>query len=81
MIQTVVTPGKEEFDMSVSLPASYVGKVVHVLFYTDEEVQQTTAAIVSRKKPSDFIGILTNEEGEKLDNHIQHMRGEWERNI
>jgi hypothetical protein len=81
MVQTIVTPRKEEFDMSVSLPADYVGKEVHVLFYTDDEVQKTTVSVVSKKKPSDFLGILTKEEGDKFDKHIQQIRGEWERNI
>ena len=81
MIQTIVTPQKEDFDMVVSLPADYVGKEVHVLFYIDDEVKKTTASLKSGKKPSDFFGILTKEEGEKFDKHIQQMRGEWERNI
>ena len=81
MIQTEVTPQKETFDMAVSLPADYVGKLVHVLFYIDEEVKKTTSVTTTTKKPSDFFGILTKEEGEKFDNHIRQMRGEWERNI
>lgn len=81
MIQTVVTPQKKDFDMSVSLPADYVGKEVHVLFYIDEEVKKTIASVLPKKKPSDFFGILTKEEGEKFEKHIQQMRGEWERSI
>jgi len=81
MVQTVVTPQKKDFDMTVSLPADYVGKDVHVLFYIDDEVTTTTASHTAKKKPSDFFGILTKEEGEKFDSHIQQMRGEWERNI
>ena len=63
MIQTVVTPKKEDFDMSVSLPSIYVGKKVHVLFYIEDEVQKAPASVSSIKKPSDFFGILTKEEG------------------
>ena len=81
MIQTVVTPLKEDFDMSVSLPADYVGKKVHVLFYTDEEVTKTTALVVPPRKPSDYFGILSKEEGDKMNRHIQQMRGEWDRGI
>ncbi len=81
MIQAIVTPLNENFDMSVSLPADYVGKKVHVLFFIDNEVNNTSAAILPRKKPSDFFGILSREEGEKFDLHLQQMRGEWERNI
>lgn len=81
MIQTTVTPHKKDFDMTVSLPADYVGKEVHVLFYIDDELQTTTAAILPQKKPSDFLGILTKEEGENMDKHVQQMRDEWNRNI
>jgi len=81
MIQTVVTPLKTNFDMQVLLPAGYVGKKVHVLFYIDEEVENTVVSLLPTKKPSDFFGILTEEEGEKFDRHIEQIRGEWERNI
>lgn len=81
MIQTVVTPQNKDFDMTVSLPADYVGKVVRVLFYIDEELETTTATILPQKRPSDFFGILTKEEGEIFDKHIQEKRSEWDRNI
>ena len=81
MVQTIVTPKKTDFDMSVSLPADYVGKEVHVLFFIDEEVKTTTASVFSKKKPSDFFDILTKEEGEKFHQHIEQTRNEWDRNI
>ena len=81
MVQTVVTPQKTNFDMSVSLPLDYVGKEVHVLFYIDEEVKNTTASVLPKKKTSDFFGILTKEEGERFQQHIQQIRGEWDRDI
>jgi hypothetical protein len=81
MIQTTVRPKKSNFDMSVTLPTDYVGKEVHVLFYIDEEVKTTTASVLSSKKPSDFFGILTKEEGEKFEQHTQQIRSEWGRNI
>lgn len=81
MVQTIVTPINREFDLSVSLPANYVGKEVHVLFYIDEEVKSTTATISSKKKPSDFLGIFTKEEGVQFDKHIQQIRSEWGKDI
>ena len=80
MIQTVVTPQKTDFDMSVSLPDDYVGKQVHVLFYIDEEVKQTTASVLPQKKPSDFFGTLSKEDGEKMQAYVVQSRNEWERN-
>ena len=81
MVQTIVTPQKTNFDMSVSLPLDYVGKEVHVLFYIDEEVKNIPASVLPKKKPSDFFGILTKEEGERFQQHIQQIRGEWDRDI
>jgi hypothetical protein len=50
MVQTVVTLQKMDFKMAVSLPVSYVGKEVHVLFYIDEEVKKQMLRFC-RKKP------------------------------
>lgn len=72
MVQTIVRPKDNNFDMSVSLPQEYVGKEVHVLFYIDEEVKNTTASVISSKKPSDFFGILTASEGENFDNYLNN---------
>ncbi len=80
MIQTIVTPEKTNFDMAVSLPVDYVGKQVHVLFYIDDEVKKTTASILPTKKPSDFFGTLSMEEGEKMQEYLTQSRNEWERN-
>lgn len=80
MIQTIVTPEKTDFNMAVTLPDDYVGKKVYVLFYVDEEVKKTTASILSTKKPSDFFGTLSFEDGEKMQTYITQSRNEWERN-
>jgi len=80
MILQVITPEKETFDLPVSLPKSYLGKQVHCLFYIEEEAKNISTPVVSSKKPSDFFGILTNEESEKFDKHIQQIRNEWDRN-
>ena len=57
MIQAVVTPQKKDFDMAVSLPADYVGKEVHVLFFIDDEVRKTTVSL-SKKNHQTFSGYL-----------------------
>lgn len=78
MIQTVITPDKTIFDMTVSLPEAYVGKEVHVLFYLDDEVKQTTTSVLPKKKPSDFFGTLSIEEGKKMQEYVFQNRNEWE---
>ena len=70
MIQTIVTPKNAKFDMQVALPDSYVGKKVHVFFYIDEEVQETIAAVLPQKKPSDFFGTLSQDEGDKMQAYV-----------
>jgi hypothetical protein len=81
MIQALVKPEKTEFDMAVSLPSEYIGKDVHVLFYIDEEIVETKARVLSKKKPSDFFGTLSAEDGKKMQEYIAESRKEWERNI
>jgi hypothetical protein len=34
-----------------------------------------------KAKPSDFIGTLSKEDGEKMQNDIEESRKEWERNF
>lgn len=81
MILQVITPQKETFDLPVSLPKNYLGKQVHCLFYIEEEANNTSIPTANKKKPSDFFGILTTEEGENFDKHIQQIRNEWDRDI
>ncbi len=81
MVQTIITPEKANLDISVLLPETYVGKQVHVLFYTDDEVNNAVASVPLKKKPSDFFGTLSEEEGEKLQQYIIQSRNEWERDI
>jgi len=81
MVQTIVTPEKTDFDMSILLPDDYVGKQVHVLFYIDEEVKKTVVSVPHNKKPSDFFGTMSKEDGEKMQSYVIESRTEWERNF
>lgn len=77
MVQTIVIPKNANFDMAVSLPADYIGKKVHVVFYIDEEVKNTTVSVLpAKKKPSDFFGTLSEKEGEKMQAYITQSRNE-----
>jgi hypothetical protein len=81
MVQTVVTPEKANLDITVQLPESYIGRQVHILFYTDDEIKTTNASVLPKKKPSDFFGMLGLEEGEKMQKYITKSRKEWERDV
>ncbi len=81
MIQTIVTPKKKNLDLSVLLPDAYIGKLVHVLLYADDEVKNTEVSVMPKGKPSDFAGTLSKETAEALLKHINQSRNEWERDI
>ena len=81
MVQTVVTPEKANLYISVQLPESYIGRQVHILFYTDDEMKTTNASVLPKKRPSDFFGTLSVEEGDKMLEYITKSRKEWERDI
>lgn len=78
MIQATIIPQKT--DVNFSFPKDYIGKKVHAIFYIDDEISEMPTA-VSSKKPSDFFGTLTVEEGEKMLLHARQTRNEWDRNI
>ncbi len=81
MVQTIVTPRNVNFEMTVILPSEYIGKKVRVFFFVDDEVSTINAAIAPSKKPSDFFGTMSEEEGKKMHEYIIHSRNEWERDI
>ena len=81
MIQTIVTSDKANVDISVLMPDNYIGKEVHVLLYIDDEVNNAKVSVLPKKKPSDYFGTLSLEEGEKLQEYIIQSRKEWERDI
>ena len=82
MILQVIVPQNETYDLKVSFPKDYVGKQVHCLFYIEEEAK-TNAPVspLETKKPSDFFGTLSLEEGEKMQDYVNQSRNEWERTI
>ncbi|GLU53169.1 hypothetical protein [Dyadobacter frigoris] len=45
-----------------------------------EEVKPTEG-ISQKKKPSDFIGIMSKEEAEEMNNYLKKARGEWDRDF
>ena len=77
----VITPHQETFNLPVSLPKNYLGKQVHCLFFFFLVAKTISVKDLAKKKPSDFFGILTKTEGEKFQQHIEQIRGEWEKNI
>ena len=77
MLKTVITPQESAF--SLSIPAHYVGKRLEVLIYSTDEMPGYIKPDI--KKPSDYFGTLTAQEGEQFQNYIAESRLEWDRNI
>lgn len=78
MIKTIITPQHNSYPLLI--PENYIGKKVEVLFYALEEVMEEKQAPAT-KKPADFFGTLSKEEGEQFHQYITKTRNEWDRNI
>ena len=79
MIRTSITP--EETDIHLSVPQKYVGRKIEVLIYPVDELTDEPEKKSKKKKPSDFKGTLSKEEGLKFHEYLKEARNEWERNF
>jgi hypothetical protein len=79
MIQTVLTPNNT--NLNITIPVDYVGKKVHLIFYTDDEINTTMPTITSQKKPSDFVGIISKQTAKSILEDISKSREQWDRII
>jgi hypothetical protein len=79
MVKTIVTPDKT--DIHLSVPKNYVGRKLEVLLYPVDELTDETLISLPKKKPSDYKGTLSKEEGEKFHKYLKQARNEWDRNI
>lgn len=75
MIRTVLTP--EKHDISIKVPEKYIGKKVEVIVYTLEEIEGELLKPSVSKKPSEYAGSLTKEEGKELLEYVEKSRNEW----
>ena len=84
MLSTIIVPNNVNIDLHFKVPPDFLGKKTKIIVVYELEGDNKEPLVVTsteRKKPSDFFGILTKEEGEKFQKHIQQARGEWDRNI
>jgi len=79
MVKTSITP--EQTDIHLSVPQNYVGRKLEVLLYPVDELTDDIAEALPKKKPSDFAGTLSKEEGEKFHKYLKQARNEWDRNF
>jgi len=78
MVRTTVKPQKQ--DISIHVPADYVGRELEVLLYPVDEITEERPA---KKLLSSLRGALHLTEVEKTDlqNHLDQIRDEWSSNI
>jgi hypothetical protein len=79
MIRTSITP--EETEIHLSVPHNYVGRKLEVLLYPVDELTDGFQQNSAKKKPSDFAGTVSIEEGEKFHEYLKQSRNEWDRNF
>ena len=77
MVRTIITP--EQTDIRISVPPSYVGRKLEVMLYPVDELIDDTVKKPNAKKPSDFAGTLSKEEGERFHEYLKQARSEWNR--
>ena len=79
MVKTTFTPDKK--DILITIPENYIGKKLELIYYSLEEVLEEKPITSTKMKPSDFIGTLTKEQGEELQEYVKKSREEWVRNF
>lgn len=79
MVKTSITP--EQTDIHLSVPQNYVGRKLEVLLYPVDELTSELAEVSTKKRPSDFAGTVTKEDGEKFHKYLKQARNEWDRNF
>ena len=75
MVRTIITP--ENTHIELDIPSEYVGKKIEVTYIALDEIES------ERKEPKktmrDFLGILSKESGDDLQDKVKKSRDEWDR--
>ena len=73
MESTIIIPRKSR--VSLSVPASYIGKQVEVTFVLIEQAEKPKPPT----RLSDmFRGVFSKEDADSFNEHIKTMREEWD---
>lgn len=81
MIRTFITPTKRKYSIDLEFPEDYLGQELELIIFKKQEGIITQKNTTQKKKPSDFFGTLSQEEGEKIQAYITQSRNEWDRSI
>ena len=75
MIRTIITP--RQTDISLLIPENYIGKKVEFTFFALEELEGKKP----QKTLGDFLGLLSENEYEQLEEYTSQARKEWNRDF
>ena len=76
MLRMVITPNESTYPLPI--PEDYIGKKLEILLYTNEVFENKRK---NKKKPSDFFGTLSANDGKEFHDYVTNSRLEWNRNI
>jgi len=83
MIRTLITPKTN--DIHIEIPDEYLGKKVEVLVFAYDEpskkAKSSKRAKVTPNIMEKYWGVVSKETAEKMHQHIEQSRNEWERDI
>lgn len=83
MIRTLLKPKTN--DIHIEIPNEYLGKNVEVLIFTyEDDVKPAKSRKKSKATPNvmeKYWGVISKESAEKMHQHIEQSRNEWERDI
>lgn len=76
MYKAIVTPTNAQ----IMIPNYYVGKKIEVLVYTVDEIRTENNSIATpKRKPSDFVGCISQDTAKQMLTNIEESRNEWNR--
>jgi hypothetical protein len=75
MIRTIITPANT--NVKLTFPSDYVGRAIEVMYYpVDELIEEKPLSV---KTMSSFRGVLSEAEGNELQEYVKKSREEWDR--
>ena len=76
MIKTIIVP--QDSSIELSIPASYIGRKIEILFYALDELNVQNTAPEKIKLSDKYRGVFSKEDAKSFNEHSQQMRKEWD---
>lgn len=79
MVKTTVVP--ETQDVTIKVPASYIGKEVEIIAYSQSELIDYKEVEPNGAKLMKYWGVLSPERADEMQAYLKEARAEWDRDI